>query len=78
MSHGSGLYSLPHIAAGACQVMPESGGFDGEEFFSLLGAHRGVTAFFAPTMVSRLVSHPLAAQADVSNLKSIVYRGRPM
>ena len=28
MSHGSGLYMLPHAAVGAVQVMPESRGFD--------------------------------------------------
>ena len=28
MSHGSGLYMLPHVRAGAVNVVPESGGFD--------------------------------------------------
>ncbi|HNH35344.1 MAG TPA: class I adenylate-forming enzyme family protein, partial [Rhodocyclaceae bacterium] len=28
MSHGSGLYILPHLARGACQVIPESGAFE--------------------------------------------------
>ena len=27
-SHGSGLYMLPHVERGACQVVPASGGFD--------------------------------------------------
>ena len=28
MSHGSGLYLVPYLMAGAAQVIPESGGFD--------------------------------------------------
>ena len=40
MSHGSGLYGVPHIAAGALNVIPESGGFEAEEIF---GADRGAS-----------------------------------
>ena len=36
LSHGSGLYGLPHFAAGAVNVIPESGSFDPEEIFALL------------------------------------------
>lgn len=78
MSHGSGFYILPHVAAGACQVVPESGGFDAAEVFGLLAARRGVTMFAAPTMVHRLVHAPQAATADLSGLKTIVYGGGPM
>ena len=35
LSHGSGLYGLPHLAAGALNVIPESGGFEPEEIFGL-------------------------------------------
>jgi long-chain acyl-CoA synthetase len=73
MSHGSGLYILPHIANGACHVVPESGGFDPDEIFALLRAHRGVTFFFAPTMVMRLVRAPALREADLRYLKTIVY-----
>ncbi|MFC4346039.1 AMP-binding protein [Cupriavidus numazuensis] len=31
MSHGSGLYIVPHIAEGASQVIPSSGGFNADE-----------------------------------------------
>ncbi|MDF2096207.1 AMP-binding protein [Aquibaculum arenosum] len=78
MSHGSGLYLVPHVAAGACNLVPESGGFDAEEVLDLLQHHHGVTAFFAPTMIRRLVEHPATAAADLSNLKTIVYGGAPM
>lgn len=78
MSHGSGLYALPHVAAAATQVIPESGGFDPEEVARLLPAHPGTAMFAAPTMVKRLVEHPVAAGADTRNLKTVVYGGGPM
>ena len=78
MSHGSGLYLLPHLAKGACQVVPESGGFDPDEICALLRVHRGVTFFFAPTMVMRLVGARAAREAGMHNLKTIVYGGGPM
>lgn len=78
MSHGSGFYILPHVAAAARQVVPDSGGFDPAEIFALLKAHKGVSMFAAPTMVRRLVLAPEAASADLDNLKTIIYGGGPM
>jgi len=78
MSHGSGLYVLPHAAQAACQVVPASGGFDPGEIFELLRHWRGVTMFAAPTMVRRLVEHPEAARAGHAGLKTVVYGGGPM
>ena len=34
LSHGSGLYVIPHVARGAVNVIPESGGFDPPEAVS--------------------------------------------
>jgi long-chain acyl-CoA synthetase len=76
MSHGSGLYVLPHVAHAAVNVTPESGGFDPDEIHALLRRWRGASMFAAPTMVKRLVDHP--RDADTSNLKTIVYGGGPM
>ena len=78
MSHGSGMYILPHVAAAAAQVVPESGGFDPEEIVALIAAHPGATFFAAPTMVMRLVDDPAVRRADLGNLKTIVYGGGPM
>jgi long-chain acyl-CoA synthetase len=78
MSHGSGLYGVPHVAAGALNVIPESGGFEAEEVFGLIAAHRGVSFFAAPTMVVRLLASPAAGTADLANLKTITYGGAPM
>ena len=77
-SHGSGLYMPPHVERGACQVVPASGGFDPEEVFGLLRAWNGVTFFFAPTMVTRLINAPGIKDADTRSLKTIVYGGAPM
>ena len=39
MSHGSGMYILPHVAAAAKQVIPASGGCEPDEVFALIEAH---------------------------------------
>ncbi len=78
MSHGSGQYILPHVAAMAKQVIPVSGGFDPSEMFELMARHPGLSCFAAPTMVRRLVDSPAARNADTRNLKTIVYGGGPM
>ncbi len=78
MSHGSGLYIVPHVAKAACNVVPESGGFDAGEICRLVPAHRGVAMFHAPTMVRRLLDYRGLREADLRNLKTIVYGGAPM
>jgi long-chain acyl-CoA synthetase len=78
MSHGSGIYILPHVAQAAKQIIPASGGFDAKEMFELLRAHTGVSLFAAPTMVKRLVDQAASVNMDWRNLKTIVYGGGPM
>jgi len=78
ISHGSGLYGLPHIARGAVSVIPHSGGVDGDEIASLLNRWPGMTFFAAPTMVKRLTNDPAIAAANLGNLKTIIYGGAPM
>jgi len=78
ISHGSGLYGLPHIARGATSVIPESGGLDGAELRTLLGQWSGLSFFAAPIMVKRLAADPDTATADLSRLKTIIYGGAPM
>ncbi|MGC2776340.1 MAG: AMP-binding protein, partial [Bradyrhizobium sp.] len=78
MSHGSGLYIMPHVARAACNIVPASGGFNPAEICSLLGAHAGITMFCAPTMVRRLVEHAGISAARLAHLKTIVYGGGPM
>ena len=78
LSHGSGLYGLPHVARGAVSVLPHSGGVDGEEIASLIRRWAGISFFAAPTMVKRLANEPAITGSDLSNLKTIIYGGAPM
>jgi long-chain acyl-CoA synthetase len=78
MSHGSGIYLLPHVAAGALQVVPASGGFESGEIFDLLAHWQGATMFMAPTMVQRLAVAAAGSGIDLSGLNSIIYGGAPM
>ncbi len=78
MSHGSGLYILPHAAIGGVQVVPESGGFDVAELFSLIARWPGSNLFAAPTMVRRMVDHGSRETPDLDHLSTIVYGGAPM
>ena len=78
MSHGSGLYALPHVARGANNVIPgkrrvqcRRGAGSGPDV-------AGCSFFLAPTMVTRLVNSDALATADLTNLKTIVYGGAPM
>jgi long-chain acyl-CoA synthetase len=76
MSHGSGLYGLPHIAKAANNVMPASQHFDPAEIWLLVEMHRGVSFFAAPTMIKRLTESATLATSD--HLKTIIYGGAPM
>jgi long-chain acyl-CoA synthetase len=76
LSHGSGCYALPHFAAGAVNVIPESGQFDAEEIFALLEHWQGVSFFAAPTMIVRLLASRAARRP--AKLKTISYGGAPM
>ncbi|GAC1387361.1 MAG: long-chain fatty acid--CoA ligase [Marmoricola sp.] len=78
LSHGSGLYGLPHVAGGAVSVIPHSGGVDEEEIAALLRRWPGMSFFAAPTMVKRLAYSPAIGGADLSHLKTIIYGGAPM
>jgi long-chain acyl-CoA synthetase len=78
ISHGSGLYGLPHMARGAVSVTPASGGVDVSEIVSLIEHWHGLSFFAAPTMVKRLADDPAMSNADLTNLKTIIYGGAPM
>jgi long-chain acyl-CoA synthetase len=78
MSHGAGLYAIPHVIAGARHVVPASGGFDPAEMFALARSIGRLTLFAAPTIVKRLVDHAEASGLDGEGFKTIVYGGAPM
>jgi long-chain acyl-CoA synthetase len=82
MSHGAGLYAIPHLMAGARHVVPASGGVDPAELFDLGRALGPLSTFAAPTIVKRLVDHAEAAGLGpaqaAESFKTIVYGGAPM
>ena len=78
LSHGSGLYALPHVLNAAVQVVPESAGFDPAEIAALLARWPASCFFAAPTMVKRLIGHAAFAHARLDHLKSIVCGGAPL
>ena len=86
MSHGCGLYAIPHLMAGARHVVPASGGVDPAELFALGHALGPLTTFAAPTIVRRLVDHAEAhaqsatqsALQSAAAFKTLVYGGAPM
>ncbi len=78
LSHGSGLYNFTHLARGAAQVVPESGGFDAAEVLELLEVHGHVSFFAAPTIVRRLVERARETGASATGLQTLVYGGGPM
>ncbi len=82
MSHGCGLYAIPHLMAGARHVVPASGGVDPAELFELGRTLGPLSTFAAPTIVKRLVDHAeqaeLAPEDAASAFKTIVYGGAPM
>ncbi|RZT94881.1 acyl-CoA synthetase (AMP-forming)/AMP-acid ligase II [Advenella incenata] len=78
MSHGGGLYALPHIAKASHHVVPVSTGFDPTEIFELTHLYNNLTFFVVPTMLNRLVNHPAVLQANLNGVKTIFYGGAPM
>ncbi|MBM6400819.1 AMP-binding protein [Phycicoccus sonneratiae] len=78
LSHGSGLYGLPHVARGAVSVFPPGGALDGAGLLALLARWPGLSFFAAPIMVRRLAHDQALAGADLTGLKTIIYGGAPM
>ncbi|WP_420473519.1 class I adenylate-forming enzyme family protein [Noviherbaspirillum sp. ST9] len=82
MSHGAGLYAVPHLMAGARHVVPASGGVEPAELFALGKAIGPLSTFAAPTIVKRLVDHAeqmgLSPEDAARSFKTIVYGGAPM
>ncbi|MGY4365099.1 acyl-CoA synthetase (AMP-forming)/AMP-acid ligase II [Bradyrhizobium sp. LB1.3] len=78
MSHGSGLYMVPHVLGMGAQIIPESGHFEPDEILELTAKRDGISFFAAPTMVRRLTVAAEAAGATARGLKTIIYGGGPM
>ena len=78
MSHGAGIYAIPHLMAGARHLVPASGGVDPVELFALARQAGPLSMFAAPTIVKRLVDHAEFSGESGEGFKTIVYGGAPM
>src|SRR6195256_5824384 len=78
ISHGAGLYHLPHVRMGGRHVVPESGGFDPDEVLNIGRQLGNVVMFAAPTMVRRLVDAAKRRGENGEGLRTIIYGGGPM
>jgi long-chain acyl-CoA synthetase len=76
MSHGSGMYIMPHVARLGINVIPDSGAFEPDEIFELVRRWPRLSMFAAPTMIKRLTESK--ADCDPSNIRTIVWGGAPM
>ena len=76
LSHGAGLYALPHLLRGGHQVVLPH--FDVDAVLDALRRHSRVSMFAAPTMLTRLVHAPAVTTADLRNLRTVFYGGGPM
>ena len=48
MSHGSGLYMVPHVLGMGAQIIPESGRFEPDEILELTAKRDNISFFAAP------------------------------
>jgi len=76
LSHGAGLYAVPHLLRGSRQVILPH--FEIDAIVDALRRFSQVSMFAAPTMLTRLVHAPAVADADLRNLRTICYGGGPM
>ncbi|WP_159097925.1 AMP-binding protein [Aminobacter sp. MSH1] len=77
LSHGAGLYSLPHLLKGSHQIIGH--GFDLDFMGEVLENHRNLSMFLVPTTLSRLVQAASGSERlKIQNVKTICYGGAPM
>ena len=76
LSHGSGLYALPHLFSGGHQVIET--GFETDVVFEALQRYPDVSMFAAPTMLSRLIRSAAGVTNPAGNLITAYYGGGPM
>ena len=82
LSHGSGLYAIPHVYKAACNVVLESGGFDAHEASFLLDYWDRSVTFGPPTVINRILAAPKPwgkyDPFSEGGLKAVIYGGGPL
>ena len=75
ITHASGLFVLPHIAAGACQVVQPK--FEPAEAMHLVEKHHITGTVWVPTMIERVIAQDLSSR-ELRSLRRVAYAGAPM
>jgi acyl-CoA synthetase (AMP-forming)/AMP-acid ligase II len=75
ITHASGLFVLPHVAVGACQVVMDR--FDPAVVLDLLEQHGVTGTVLVPTMLERVVAQG-PQDRDLARLLRVAYAGAPM
>jgi acyl-CoA synthetase (AMP-forming)/AMP-acid ligase II len=78
LSHGAGLYALPFTMMGASHIIPASNKFDPAEVVELINYYGDITAFLAPTMITRLMDCSNFSNLNIENIRQFLYGGAPM
>jgi len=76
LSHGAGLYLLPHLLAGGHQVILPR--FDAASAVQALADYPAVSMFAVPTMISRMVQAARQTPEWQGNISTLIYGGAPM
>jgi long-chain acyl-CoA synthetase len=75
LSHGSGLYALPHMFKGGHQIV--LGSFDAQNIVDVIASHENVSLFGAPTMLNMLMDSPSISGLRAEHINTIYYGGGP-
>lgn len=74
--HASGTFVLPYwIRGGASAVLA---GFEPEGYLDAVRRYRATELNLVPTMIGMLVNSPVAAEADLSSVRQVIYGASPM
>ncbi len=78
MSHAGGLFSLPFIARGGRQVVPESCTADPSEAWSLLAEQSALSLFAPPVLLRRLVDSSEADSGAADRMGTVLVGAAPV
>jgi long-chain acyl-CoA synthetase len=77
MSHGTGLFSIPHIAKGTHHIVSGSTG-DAATILDLVNRHPSTSIVLSPTVLMAITHHPSLSRTKIENIKTIMYGSAPI
>lgn len=77
-SHASGLFGLSFVAKGANNILPESGGYDGDELALMIAARKQLSFFVPATLLRRMVADPALLAAPQGHIRTILLGAAPV